>query len=79
VRGVVYRKEIGYLGPKATQDSMSLDVTIQTNDTCLETASVLHNRGTGRPHVSDKNVEGICLGLQSLPRRKEVRFDLQNV
>jgi hypothetical protein len=27
--------------------------------------------------VSDENVEGICLCLHSLPRRKELRFDLQ--
>jgi hypothetical protein len=77
VRGVVYRKEIGYLVPKASGNSMSLGITIQTIDTCLETASVLHKRGTGRPHVSDENVEGTCLCLQSLPRRKKLRFDLQ--
>jgi len=77
VRGVVYRKEIGYLGPKASRNSMSLDVTIKSSDTCLETASVLHKIGTGRLHVSDENVEGICLCLQTLPRRKELRFDLR--
>ena len=77
MRGVVYRKEIGYSGPKASRNSMSLDFTIQTSDTCLETASVLHKRDTGRPHVSDENVEGICLCLHSLPRRKELWFDLQ--
>ena len=77
MHGVVYRKEIGYLGPKASRNSMSLDVTIKSSDTCLETASVLHKRGTGRLHVSDENVGGICLCLQTLPRRKEMLFDLQ--
>ena len=36
-------------------------------------------RGTGHLHVSDENVEGICLCLQTLLRRKEPRFDLQKV
>ena len=77
MRGVVYRKEIGYLGPKASQYSMSLDVTIQTSDTCLETASVLHKRCTESPHVPDENFEGTCLCLHFLPRRKELLFVLQ--
>lgn len=45
--------------PKTPEKNTSQDVTVETSCTCLETASVLHKTGTGRPDVSAENVEGI--------------------
>jgi hypothetical protein len=60
VRGMVYRNEVGYTGPKTFQKNALQDPSIKTIDTCLVQTNVLHKKGAGRPVASGENIESIC-------------------
>lgn len=55
--GVVYQNEIGYNGPKTFQKT--LPSILAWYKQFKGPGNILHKEGTGRPRVSDENIERI--------------------